>query len=304
MNQQKFVSVLIVNYNSGSYAKACIESLFNQSNITLEIIVVDNASTDDSLKVLSTSFRKKITLIESDENLGFGCANNLAASQAKGDFLLLLNPDTEIQDPLAINKMIDFLTENPKLGMVGPAIFEPRKNKYVTPRFTYPQSKKLKFRDKLENLPGKIAWLLGACLLLKREVYQAIAGFDPDYFLYGEDADIGLRLRQHGYEIGYCENVVINHVSGASELGADSLDKWLRKRRGIFLFYCKHYEPSDVLNIAKTAMVRSKFYLAIMRLSGPFRDNKNVAFIDKKHRLQATIIAATEVINQLELSAK
>ena len=304
MNQQKFVSVLIVNYNSGSYAKACIESLFNQNNITLEIIVVDNASADDSVKVLSASFGKKITLIESKHNLGFGQANNLAASLAKGDFLLLLNPDTEIQDPLAMNKMVDFLIENPKLGMVGPKIYEPRKNKYVTPRFTYPQSKKLKFRDQLENLPGKIAWLLGACLLLKHEVYQAIAGFDADYFLYGEDADIGFRIRQHGYEIGYCDTVKIMHVSGASEIGADSLDKWLRKKRGVFLFCTKHYDRRDVLKIAKSAMIKSKFYFALMWFSGLFGCKNNVAFTDKKHRLQATIIVATEVINQLEMPAE
>ena len=304
MNQKKFVSVLIVNYNTGDYAEACIKSLLNQSYIKLEIIVVDNASIDDSVKLLSTSFGKKITLIESNENLGFGRANNLAASQAKGDFLLLLNPDAEIQDPLAINKMVDFLIENPTLGMVGPKIFEPRKNKHVTPRFTYPQSKRLKFRDQLENLPGKIAWLLGACLLLKREAYQAIAGFDPDYFLYGEDADIGLRLRQHGYEIGYCDTVKIMHISGASELGADSLDKWLRKKRGVFLFCMKHYDQRDVLKLARHSIIKSKFYLATMRLTELFRGKKNVAFIDKKHRLQATIIAAKEVINQLELPAK
>ena len=304
MDQLKFVSVLIVNYNSGNYAKACIESLFNQNNITLEIIVVDNASADDSVKVLSASFGKKITLIESKHNLGFGRANNLAASLAKGDLLLLLNPDTEIQDPLAMNKMVDFLIENPKLGMVGPKIYEPRKNKYVTPRFTYPQSKKLKFRDQLENLPGKIAWLLGACLLLKHEVYQAIAGFDADYFLYGEDADIGLRIRQHGCEIGYCDTVKIMHVSGASEIGADSLDKWLRKKRGVFLFYTKHYDRRDVLKIAKSAMIKSKFYLAKMWFSGLFDCKNNVAFTDKKHRLQATIIAAIEVINQLEIPAE
>ena len=304
MDQLKFVSVLIVNYNAGSYAKACIESLFNQKNITLEIIVVDNASADDSVKVLSASFGKKITLIESKHNLGFGRANNLAASLAKGDFLFLLNPDTEIQDPLAMNKMVDFLIENPKLGMVGPKIYEPRKNKYVTPRFTYPQSKKLKFRDQLENLPGKIAWLLGACLLLKREVYQAIAGFDADYFLCGEDADIGLRIREHGYEIGYCDTVKIMHISGASELGADSLDKWLRKKRGVFLFCMKHYDRRDVLKLARHSIIKSKFYLATMRLIELFRCKKNVAFIDKKHRLQATIIAVKEVINQLELPAK
>jgi N-acetylglucosaminyl-diphospho-decaprenol L-rhamnosyltransferase len=300
MNQLKFVSVLIVNYNTGNYAEACIKSLLNQSNIKIEIIIVDNASVDDSVNVLKNAFGKKITLIESKENLGFGRANNLAAGEAKGEFVLILNPDTEIQDQLAISKMVDFLNVDNRLGMVGPKIHEPRKNKFVTPRFSYPSSKKLKFKKKFETLPGKIAWLLGACLLLKREVYQEISGFDPDYFLYGEDADIGLRVRQHGYEIGYCEAATIIHVAGASEFGADSLDKWLRKKRGIFLFCRKHYDRKDVLYIAKKSIVKSMLYLTALLVTSIFHNKNTIAFVDKKHRLQATIIAAKEVINQLE----
>lgn len=300
MNQPILVSVLIVNFNAGNYAKACIKSLLNQSNIKLEIIVVDNASVDDSVNELKNTFGKKITLIECKENLGFGRANNLAADKAKGEFILLLNPDTEIQDQLAVSKLVDFLTANNRLGMVGPKIHEPRKNKYVTPRLSYPSSKKLKFKQKFETLPGKIAWLLGACLLLKRDVYQEISGFDPDYFLYGEDADIGLRIRQHGYEIGYCEDVVIHHVAGASEFGADSLDKWLRKKRGVFLFCMKHYDQRDVLKIAKNAIVKSRLYLAVLFVTSLFRNKNSVAFMDKKHRLQATTIAAKEVVNQLD----
>ncbi len=300
MNQLKFVSVLIVNYNTAKYAEACIKSLLNQRNIKLEIIVVDNASVDDSVNVLKNVFGKKIILIESKENLGFGRANNLAAGKAKGEFILSLNPDTEIQDQLAISKMVDFLAGNQRLGMVGPKIHEPRKNKYVTPRLSYPSSKKLKFNQNFKQLPGKIAWLLGACLLLRHEVYQEISGFDPDYFLYGEDADIGLRLRKHGYEIGYCEAATIIHVAGASEFGADSLDKWLRKKRGVFLFFTKHYDQRDVLKTAKNTIIKSKLYLATLWVTSIFRNKNNIAFLDKKHRLQATIIAAKEVINQFE----
>lgn len=300
MHKLKFISVIIVNYNSGIYAKTCVESLLKQSNVKLEIIVVDNASADDSINVLKNAFGNKITLIESKENLGFGRGNNLAASKATGEFILLLNPDTEISDSEALYKLVDFLISNQKLGLVGPKISEPRKNKFVTPRLSYPSSKKLKFNQKFKQLPGKIAWLLGACLLLKREVYQEISGFDPDYFMYGEDADFSLQIRQHGYEIGYCETVVINHVSGASEFGADSLDKWLRKKRGVFLFCMKHYDQGDVLKIAKNAIIKSKLYLAVLFVTSLFRNKNSVAIVDKKHRLQATIIAAKEVVNQLD----
>lgn len=303
MAEVKFVSVITVNYNSGSYAKTCINSLLKQSNINLEIIVVDNASVDGSVKILKESFGDKITLLESKENLGFGRANNWGASKAKGEFLLLLNPDTEIADNLAICKMIDFLELSPQTGMIGPRIYEPRKNKFVKPRLSYPSSKNLKFNEKLQSLPGVIAWLLGACLLIRRDVYEEISGFDSDYFLYGEDADIGLRIRQHGYKIGYCEDVVVNHVSGTSELGADSLDKWLRKKRGIFLFYMKHYDRRDVLKIAKRVISNSNLYLKYLSISALFQSN-NMKFTDKKHRLEASVIVAKEAISQMEIGFK
>lgn len=294
------VSVIVVNYNSGSYAKTCIESLLKQANVRLEIIVVDNASADDSVNVLKNTFGEKITLIVSQENLGFGNANNLAATKASGDFLLLLNPDTEISNPQAIACLIDFMNKQPQHGLVGPKIFEPRKNKYVSPHFTYPASKRLKFTSKLSQLPGEIAWLLGACMLVRRTVYNQISGFDKDYFLYGEDADICLRIRQLGLTIGYCEAVTILHASGASEIGADSLDKWLRKKRGIMLFYKKHYHPKDVLNIANAAISKSQFGLVLMRFFAPFQGKNKIARLDKKHRLEATMIAAKEILAVLK----
>lgn len=299
MNQQKCVSVLIVNYNTGNYAEACIKSLLNQSYIKLEIIVVDNASTDDSIKVLSASFGKKITLIESNENLGFGRANNLAAGKAVGEFLLLLNPDTVITDPHALKTMVDTLRNSPKVGMLGPAIEEPRKNKQVLPRYRYPSSSHLKYTNKFKQLPGSIAWLLGACLLIKRSVFNQINGFDPDYFLYGEDADIGLRIRLAGYEIAYCEAVKITHVAGASEFGANTLDKWLRKKRGLFLFCAKHFHQKDALHLANMSIIKSKLYLVALYATSLLRNTQSEAYLDKKHRLQATVIAAKELKSSL-----
>jgi N-acetylglucosaminyl-diphospho-decaprenol L-rhamnosyltransferase len=299
MHTPPSVSVIIVNYNSGSYAKTCIESLLKQQGVQLEIIVVDNASADDSVVVLKNAFAEKISLIESLENLGFGKANNLGAAQANGVFLLLLNPDTEISDSQAIAHLTEFMNEHSQFGLVGPAIDEPRKNKQALPRMTYPQAKNLKFTSKLAQLPGNIAWLLGACMLVRRAVYQGIKGFDEDYFLYGEDADICLRIRQIGLEIGYCKAVKIQHVSGASEIGADSLEKWLRKRRGIFLFYKKHYHAKDVMHIAKSAILKSTIGLNFLKLTNIFSSQMNEKATDKKNRLQATFIVAKETINQL-----
>jgi len=295
----KSLSVLIVNYNSGAYAVDCIRSLLQQQSLALEVIVVDNASQDNSIALLNEAFGKKITLIKSKENLGFGRANNLAASKATGEYLLLLNPDTIISGPHDLSELIQFLEVHPEAGMVGPAIEEPRKGKDVLPRYRYPASRKLKYTNTFKNLPGEIAWILGACMLIKRGFYEEIAGFDPDYFLYGEDADICLRIRQHGYQIGYCDSVKIMHVSGASEIGADSLDKWLRKKRGIFLFWKKHFDSRDALRLAKRAVLKSSVYLFFIKLLGVFLQKNSQELLDKKSRLKATQIAAQELIQEL-----
>lgn len=295
------LSIVIVNYNSGRYALDCIRSLQKQEGIIFEIIVIDNASQDNSVEILREQLGAGVRLIESKENLGFGRANNLAASHAKGEFLLLLNPDTVIADSNALKLMVDTLKTRPQVGMLGPAIEEPRKNKQVFPRYSYPSSGHLKYTNKFKQLPGKIAWLLGACLLFKRSVFNEIGGFDPDYFLYGEDADIGLRIRQAGYEIAYIDTVKITHVSGASEIGASTLDKWLRKKRGLFLFCAKHFDKRDTLHLANRSILKSKFYLAVMCASAWMHKKSDVSYLDKKHRLQATIIAAEELKRRLSV---
>lgn len=292
------LSVVIVNYNSGIFAVDCIRSLLKQEKLALEIIVVDNASNDNSVALLQEAFNESIILIESKKNLGFGKANNLGVSHAKGENLLLLNPDTVLGSPLDLLKLVNFLDSHPEMGMVGPQIEEPRKVRYILPRYRYPGSKNLKYSNVLLNLPGKIAWILGASMLIKRSVYDEVAGFDPDYFLYGEDADICLRIRKHGYQIGYCDSVKITHVSGASEIGADSLDMWLRKKRGVFLFYLKHYDHRDVMRLARREASKASLYLSIYWITSFFYSDKKIVK-DNINRYRATKIAATETISQL-----
>ena len=296
MQNTSKISVIIVNYNSGSYAKDCILSLLKQQSAQLEIIVIDNASVDDSVALLESIFKHQITLIQSAENLGFGRANNLGAAHATGEFLLLLNPDTVIESPDVVQQMVDYYLKNNLIGLLAPLIVEPRKNKQVLPRYSYPSSKQLQNTNKINHLPGDIAWVLGACMLIKRSVFNEINGFDPDYFLYGEDTDICLRLRLVGYEIGFINAVNVMHVSGASEIGANTLDKWLRKRRGLFLFFKKHYHADDVTKIAKAAMFKSQLYLMGLGIKSMFYPKGDLKFLDQKSRLQATVIAAKEVL--------
>ncbi|HQR50022.1 MAG TPA: glycosyltransferase family 2 protein [Methylophilaceae bacterium] len=292
------VSAIIVNYNSGSHAVDCIRSLQAQQVDGLEIIVVDNASQDDSIALLRDACGGCITLIESRENLGFGRANNLAAVKAQGEFLLLINPDAQLQGDGAVTTLVAYLQQNQAVGIAGPEIHEPSKNKYVLPRKTYPSQHRLKFTKGLAVLPGKIAWILGACLILRKSTFQQIHGFDPDFFLYGEDIDICLRVRKAGYAIGYCSAAKITHVGGASEAGAIPLDKFLRKRRGFYLFCRKHYDARDVRRIARHAIASAKLGQLNLAIREILRSGSQQQRQQQAHKLQAARIAADEVLSE------
>lgn len=289
------VSAVIVNYNSGTYAQQCIESLLRQTSVDMEIIVVDNHSPDSSAKLLHTAFGSQIILIENEENLGFGRANNLGASKASGEFLLLINPDTEVSSPDCVCKLVECV-QQPTIGIAGPEIHEPLKNKYVLPRKTYPSQNKLKFGEKFENLPGNIAWLLGACMMLRKSVYERLGGFDPDYFLYGEDVDICLRARLAGYGIVYCPSAKITHIGGASERESPTLEKFLRKRRGFFLFCKKHYDARDVSHIARMSLLTTFLKNANISMRHFFGLASSAEYLSQRQRLEAARITALEAL--------
>ena len=300
-NSLPTVTVLIVNYNSGAYAVACIDSLLQQQGVVLDVVVVDNASQDNSVAQLQSwqavsKQSSQVCLIQSETNLGFGRANNLAATKATGEYLLLLNPDTELHQTDIVKALIDKLIDHSNLGLIAPLIDEPRKNKQVLARYRYPEQKALKHTQTLANLPGTIAWVLGACMLTKRHIYEAIGGFDEDYFLYGEDIDICLRIRLAGYAIGFASEIQVMHVGGASEAGAESYGKWLRKRRGKFLFFTKHYHALDRQALAKSIILKTRLYLTIHKLRGWLTPTPALVYQDKTHRLNATITAAQEML--------
>lgn len=260
------VTAIIVNYKSATHALRCIATLLSQQDVALEILVVDNASGDGSVETIGNAYPEQVALIASAENLGFGKANNLAARQAQGEYLLIINPDIELLATDVVAGLVQYLQQTPQAGVVGPDVLESRRGKRVLPRPAYPLQNRLRHTPGLDGLPGKHAWILGACMLFRKNLYDRIGGFDEHFFLYGEDIDICLRIRQAGYEVAWQPAFKAEHWAGASESGERVYDVRSRKRRGYYQFCLKHYASQDIQRLLKAVRRKAQYNLLALRV--------------------------------------
>ena len=257
------VSVIIVNYNTSDLVQRCINSVLKQTQSIFEIIVVDNASQDDSVKVLR-HYGDKIKLIENNHNHGFGKANNQGFSVSSGKYIFLLNPDAVLTDNVTLSKLQDYLKSNTFCGIAGPVVMQ--NEKITQPQYVYPGQNHLK--KNLETLPGKIAWIIGASLFIRREVYEKLKGFDEDYFLYCEEVDLCLRARRAGWTIEVVSDIRVDHIGSASEKKSSKRDYWIRKQTGAMTFYKKNYGLEEAERLIKRDIKLAKrklFFLKFFR---------------------------------------
>ena len=220
------LTVIIVAYNSEDFIESCVRSLLKNLPISSEVIVIDNNSSDSTVEKLE-SFLPKINLIKSDKNIGFAKGNNLAAKSAKGDYLFLLNPDTETTHPI-FDELIEFYQENNNTGIVAPKLIMPDGNiqpsvrKFPTVwgaikefilgvRYSYdPYIPK-------GNTPVVAEMVYGAAMLIKKEFFETLGGFDEKFFLYYEDSDLCMRATRAGKIVYYYPRVTIKHLVGATK---------------------------------------------------------------------------------------
>lgn len=223
------VSILIVNYNTLEITKSCIDSIFKQtSGIKFEVIVVDNASTDESRTELAKD--KRIIFIESSDNIGFGCANNLGYKYTKGKYIFLLNSDTlllnnaikEFYDNMeampddvaclgTLLKAPDGITENNSYGYFPTIFFLFRAlvNAYL----------RLKLKPNKINrnqIPFIVDYITGADLFIRRYVIEKLGLFDSEYFMYFEETDMQLRYKKAGFHCMIIDSPQIIHLECAS----------------------------------------------------------------------------------------
>lgn len=220
------VSVIIVNYNTKSLLKDCIQSICsNTHGCSYEIIVVDNASSDGSVQMLKEEF-PQVQVIASDTNLGFGKANNLGAKRAKGDYLFLLNSDTELFND-SIKGLWEYARTYPgKLGVVGGTLLQPNhapnlsfgyfpciKNELL---YLWNKLWKNEHGFKRQDSPYKVDFVCGADMLIPKTVFQKLNGFDPAFFLYYEETDLQKRMEKLNLDRIILPSVKIIHREGGS----------------------------------------------------------------------------------------
>ena len=239
------------------FLELCLKSVQEAiKNIDAEIIVVDNNSEDGSCNMVKQLF-PKVILIENKENLGFSKGNNIGVKKAKGEHICILNPDTVLPEDI-FETIIGFSKGKENLGIVGCKLINGRgeflpESKRNVP-FVKAALKKFLGNPKdyyathlQDNEIGQVDVLVGAFMFVERKVFNAIGGFDEDYFMYGEDIDLSYKALKHGYENYYLGIPTVMHFKGESTLR----DKLYAKRfyGAMQIFYKKHFKRNVVFNI-------------------------------------------------------
>lgn len=311
------VSIVIVSFNTCSYLARCLAAVPPAAGgLAIEVIVVDNGSSDGTQAMVAGEF-PSVRLIQSQENLGFGRANNLGARAAAGRTLLLLNSDCELQ-PGSLAIMLCALDQDPSLGGVfcrllnGDGSLQPSVHRsfpspwslageliflssfrYAVYRNPALHSWLLRRTIRHHNQTHDVAWGGGACVLIRREVFETVSGFDERFFMYCEDMDLCKRIRDAGYRLRYLPDASAVHHWGKStaQLPAAMLQESYRSQ----IHYFEKHFPGWGGAVARRLALRG---LAIRRLVFSL-----IALVPSRHRQAFRDRAASSAACQQALRA-
>lgn len=278
------VSILIISYNTRELTLACLGSVYGQTrDAAFEVIVVDNTSADGSADAIEAAF-PQVRLIRAGENLGFAQGNNVAVLHARGRYLLLLNPDTVVLDG-AIDKLYAFAQANPQYEIVGGrTVFDDGslnpKSCWRRPTLwsafciavgltaAFPRSNlfaRESYGSWRRDTVREVDIVSGCFFMLKRSLWEELGGFDPAFFMYGEEADLCLRAAKRGVRCAVTPDATIVHYGGASEpVRADKVVRLFRAKAQLFR---RHWSPVSaplgVLTLDLWALTRVLAFAAL-----------------------------------------
>jgi N-acetylglucosaminyl-diphospho-decaprenol L-rhamnosyltransferase len=226
------LSIVIVSYNTAELLQNCLRSIAQHTKIPHEVIVVDNNSTDGSAALVEEEF-PAVTIFRNETNLGFSKASNLGAHSSHGDHILFLNPDMEVK-PGTIDVLVSWLETHDQAGIVGPRLVFPD-GQFQLSAGSLPglwqewkdhrlyrrmRTGDRKFHESVASRFREVqpvGWVTGACLLIRRSLFDALGGFDEKLFMYFEDKDLCKRAASMGAEVVFCpEAEAVHHLSRSS----------------------------------------------------------------------------------------
>jgi GT2 family glycosyltransferase len=269
------VSIIIVNWNTRDILRDCLESVYARTkDIAFEVIVIDNASSDDSVGMIKREFAQ-VRLIENTENKGFAAANNQGMRIAQGRYVLLLNSDTVVLEA-AILRAVRFADAHPEAGVVGCRVLNADRSLQIT-CFMFPSALNLLLwitylykvfpRSRFWGR-GRMTWwnrddvrevdvVTGCFMLVRREAIDRVGLMDEQFFMYAEEADWCYRFQQAGYKRLFTPEAQIIHLGGASsdQIKPRMIVAW---RESMLLYFKKHASP---LSRAAAWTLLNVFYL-------------------------------------------
>lgn len=228
------VLVVTVTYNSSSAIRSFLESLSRAASGPSSTIVVDNASADAArTRSIVEELGARFLGLDSNEGYGAGITSGVDASDGDADFILVANPDV-IFSPGSVDRLVQVARANPLAASVGPRILEPDGTVYPSARNlpslrtgighallarawqNNPWTRRYRASDLLSDEVREAGWLSGACLLVRRRAYEEVGGFDPSFFMYFEDVDLGARFGRSGWKNIYAPVAVVTHTGAHS----------------------------------------------------------------------------------------
>lgn len=279
------LSIVIVNWNTKELLRRCLLSIEQKNKRTkelkneLEIIVVDNGSTDGSLEMIKKlEVRdKRIKLIKNSENLGFSKGNNIGIKAAKGEYIMLLNSDTEAK-PAAIGALVSFLDENPGVSIVGPRLLnyddtpQPSCGKFPDLQTVF----LMLFCERFgagrwvrwsPRISGFVDWMMGAAFMFRKGVFAKIGGLDEEMFMYMEEVEWFYRAKKAGFLAFFLKDAEIFHLGrGSSKTGKK--DPILNIYKGLLHFYRRHKKPFSLLALRMMLKLKALLSLTIGVVTG------------------------------------
>jgi N-acetylglucosaminyl-diphospho-decaprenol L-rhamnosyltransferase len=254
-SDEPILSVVVVSWNTADLLEACLRSCLTQQGLDPEIVVVDNASDDDSV-ARARGFAPAVRVLANRHNPGFASANNQGIRECRGRYVALLNPDTVVP-PGTFAALAGFLDARPRAGACGPRLTNPDGTPqafshgddptpgYLLRRAANRVLHRRPMHDWGPGEPRRVDWVAGTCLVVRRAALEQVGLLDEKFFMYFEDNDWCLRFRRHGWEVWFDPSVEIVHLGGQSFRRNPKVvgvyDRSLR------YFYRKHYGPAHRL---------------------------------------------------------